>query len=266
MYTKTSFHNAEIALKTLQFYFADKSIQGQAQVVVPKSISLNSAAHYRYLFYSCLLDYGTKSKVLHKNLLQLYEQHPDLFLPTYIIETYSNDYTSLADLLRSYTHVRYPNECAKRWIDLSMLLHTKWQDNPWEMFKGKSTYHEFKEAISQVKGLGQKTGGFLLRMLIDNKMLISSDGIAEIPIDRHDVDLSIWLGVISGFTADEIKKSKKIIKLLSDTWVQAANSLSMSPSLADRYLWIIGSEFCACKNCAQCPINQLCNRKEDMYK
>lgn len=266
MNIKINFYNAEIALKTMRFYFASKSIHGQAQVIVPGSIASHSAAHYRYLFYSCLLDYGMKSSVLHENLLQLYEHHPEFFLPGYIIEAYSNDHVGLANLLRSYTHVRYPNECAKRWIDLSILLHTKWQDDPHEMFKGKSTYNEFKEAISQVKGLGQKTGGFLLRMLIDNEMLKSSDGIAEIPIDRHDVDLSIWLGVISGFTSDEIKKSKKMIKLLSDTWVKAANNLSISPSLADRYLWIIGSEFCASRNCVHCPINQLCNRKGSMRK
>lgn len=259
---KPNFHNAETGLKAMHSYFASKSIQGQAQVVVPPSIELHSAAHYRFLFYSCLLDYGMRSRVLHENLLLLYEQHPYLFSPSYIMNNYSDTHVGLAALLRSYTHVRYPNECARRWIGLSILLHTNWNDDPQEMFKGKSTYYEYKEAINQVKGLGQKTGGFLLRMLIDNEMLKPSDGIAEIPIDRHDVDLSIWLGVLSGFTSDEIKRSKNLIKLLSDTWVQAANHLSISPSLADRYLWIIGSEFCVSRNCVYCPIKQLCKRRE----
>lgn len=262
METKTNLNNAENGLKAMHTYFADKDIQGQAQIVVPASIELYSATHYRYLFYSCLLNYGMKSSVLHENLVHLYEKRSNLFLPGYIIETYSNDYVELADILRSYIHVRYPNECAKRWIGLSTILHTQYQDNPQEMFKGKSTYYEFKESISKIKGLGQKTGGLLLRMLIDNDMLKSIDGIAEIPIDRHDVDLCIWLGVISGFTADEIKKSKKIVKLLSDTWVQAANNLSISPSLADQYLWIIGSELCTSKSCVYCPLNHLCKRKE----
>lgn len=229
---------------------------------MPKSIELRSAEHYRYLFYSCLLNYGIKSTTLHENLRHLYEQYLDLFSPNYIVEFYPNCYTELADILRSYIHVRYPNECAKRWIDLSTILHTQYHDNPQEMFIGKSTYYEFKKSISQIKGLGQKTGGLLLRMLIDNDMLKSSDGIAEIPIDRHDVDLCIWLNVISDFTADEIKKSKKIIKLLSDIWVQAANNLSISPSLADQYLWAIGSDYCTSRNCVNCPLHHLCKRKE----
>lgn len=262
MNIKINPNNAEIGLKAMHIYFTDKNIQGQAQVIVPASIELFSAAHYRFLFYSCLLDFGVKSNVLHENMLHLYKQRPNLFLPSYIFEVYSDDYTELATILRSYTHVRYPNECAKRWINLSRILHTQWQDNPQEMFRGQSTYHEFKETISLIKGLGQKTGGFLLRMLIDNEMLKSNDGIAEIPIDRHDIDLSIWLKIILEFTADEIKSSKKIIKLLSDTWVQAANKLAISPSLADRYLWIIGSEFCTSKKCVLCPLSHLCKRKE----
>ena len=262
MEIKTNLINAEIGLRAMHAFFANKNIQEQAQVVIPNSIELRSVEHYRYLFYSCLLNYGMKSTTLHENLRHLYEQYSHLFSPNYIVELYSNSYTELAAILRSYIHVRYPNECAKRWIDLSTLLHTQYHDNPKEMFIDKSTYYEFKKSISQIKGLGQKTGGLLLRMLIDNDMLKSSDGIAEIPIDRHDVDLCIWLDVISNCTADEIKKSKKIIKQLSDIWVQAANNLSISPSLADQYLWVIGSDFCTSRNCVHCPIPHLCNRKE----
>ncbi len=257
-----SLKNAETCLNILHNYFSDKNIEGQAQVVLPKSIIPNSKVHYQYLFYSCLLNYGMKSTSLHKNMIYLYEQYPNVFSPGYVVEKYSKDYTDLADVLRSYVHVRYPNECAKRWIGLSEVLHLKYNDNPKEMFRDKSTYNDYKKSISQIKGLGQKTGGLLLRILIDNNMLSPIDGITEIPIDRHDIDLCIWLNVISNFTADEIRKNTKIIKALSDVWVQAANNLSISPSLADQYLWIIGSEFCASKKCIHCPVFDLCNRME----
>lgn len=262
MEMKINLYNAELSLKVMHTYFVNKDIQKQTQITVPKSIILYSATHYCYLFYNCLINYGIKSNILHENLLRLYEQRPNLFSPSYIMETYSINYEELAKILRSNIHVRYPNECAKRWIGLSTILHTQYQDNPKEMFKGKSKYYEFKNAISKIKGFGQKTGGLLLRMLIDNDMLKPIDGIQEIPIDRHDIDLCIWLGIISGLTADEIKKSQKTIKLLSDTWIKAANNFYISPSLADQYLWIIGSEFCTLKNCVHCPINHLCNRKE----
>lgn len=259
---KVNLDNAQNSLAIMHTYFSDKNIEGQAQVPIPASIMPFSAAHYRYLFYSCLLNYGVKSSVLHQNMLAFYETHPNLFLPNCVIQKYSNNYSELADLLRTHIHVRYPNECAKRWVGLSEILHTKYDDNPQKMFVKRTTYSELKDAISQIKGLGQKTGGLLLRMLIDTNMIQSVDGITEIPIDRHDVDICIWLEVITKINADEIKKSKKTIKMLSDVWVQAANNLSISPSLADQYLWIIGSQFCVSSNCSICPIRSQCKRKE----
>ena len=112
-----------------------------------------------------------------------------------------------------------------------------------------------------LNGFGQKTGGLLLRILIDEGLINPIDGIAEIPIDRHDIDLCVWLEVISNITSDEIKKNKKVIKLLSDTWVTAAKQLSISPSLADQYLWIIGSQFCSKSQCEVCPLSNDCVKK-----
>lgn len=262
MEIKANIDNAQKSLEIMHTYFGSRNIEGQAQVPIPKSIIPFSDAHYRYLFYSCLLNYGVKSSTLHNNMLLFYDSHPSLFLPGWVTEKYFNDYSELADLLRSHIHVRYPNECAKRWVGLSDILHSKYDDDPRALFAKKTTYGEFKAAISQIKGLGQKTGGLLLRMLIDANMIQSADGIAEIPIDRHDVDICIWLEVITKFSADEIKKNKKLIKMLSDAWVQAANNLSISPSLADQYLWIIGSQFCVSSKCQICPLQSLCKRKE----
>lgn len=253
-----NFNNAEKSLEVLHTFFANQEIQKQAQITLPKSIKPFSTDHYLYLFYSCLINYGMKSSTLHENLLKFYEHSPEYFVPSNIVHKYSYSYFHLAELLRLNIHVRYPNECARRWLALSVILNSQYNGNPQEMFKDKTTYYEFKEEISKIKGFGQKTGGLLLRMLIDNKMLNPIDGISEIPIDRHDIDLSIWLRVIAGATADEIKRNNKLIKSLSDTWVEASNKLLISPSLADQYLWIIGSQFCTSQRCFACPLKGLC--------
>ncbi len=255
--------NASVCLKKMHEYFSTIDINTQATVMLPSKVEYGSENHYRYLFYSCLLNYGMKSSLLHKNLITLYEQMPFLFSPEYIYKNYDGDYNSLAEVLRSYVHVRYPNQCAKNWFFLSEILHTQYHDNPKALFADGNTYHDFQTAIFKLKGFGQKTGGLLLRILIDNNLLSPIDGIAEIPIDRHDIDLCIWLGVIFNITADEVKKNKKVIKLLSDTWVTVSKNLSISPSLADQYLWIIGSQFCAKKKCNICPLHNECIRNKD---
>ncbi len=37
------------------------------------------------MFYSCLLDYGMRSKIYHKNLVDTYEKYPNIFDPNYAI-------------------------------------------------------------------------------------------------------------------------------------------------------------------------------------
>lgn len=256
-------NNAELSLKKMRQYFSDKNIDKEATVTLPKEIIHGSELHYRYLFYSCLVNYGVNSVLLHKNLISLYEQKELMFSPQYICETYADNYDSLTDILRSFLHLRYPNQCAKNWFCLSSTLHNQYHDNPKELFTNKNSYYEFQEAICNLKGFGQKTGGFLLRILIENDLLQPIDGIAEIPIDRHDIDLSIWLGVVSNITSDEIKKSKKVIKQLSNTWVMVSTKNSISPSLTDRYLWIIGSQLCSKKQCDICPLQEECRRGQE---
>lgn len=258
--------NAKASLLKMHQYFSEMDITTQATVLLPKGIEHGSEMHFRYLFYSCLLNYGMKSSVLHENLAKLYEQMPSLFSPQYICEIYADNCDSLAEILRSFVHVRYPNQCAKNWCSLSNILHTQYHDNPKELFLGRNTYHDFQSAIFTVKGFGQKTGGLLLRVLIDNDLLNPVDGIAEIPIDRHDIDLCVWLGVVSNITPDEVKKSKKVIELLSKTWVEVSNKLSVSPSLADQYLWIIGSQFCTKNQCGLCPLRDMCKRSNKMQE
>ena len=253
---------AELSLKKMHQYFSVREIAEQAQVKLPQNIEKLSPQHYCYLFFSCLANYGMKSSVLHENLCLLYEHKPELFAPAYIVSTYANKLSDLATILKSNVHIRYPNECTKRWFALSEILHSHYNDDPKEMFANKNKYDEFKSVISQIKGFGQKTGGLLLRMLIDNDMLSSIDGITEIPIDRHDIDLCVWLEVITNITSDEIKKSKKIISALSAAWVEASNKMEISPSITDQYLWIIGSQFCTSQSCTSCPLKEVCIHKE----
>lgn len=258
--------NAKRSLIIMNNFFLKNKDLKMSNIILPSSIKRGSMEHCKYLFYSCMLNYGIKSKVLHENLQLLYEENPCLFNPKYVLDIYKNNKCKLADLLRSKIHVRYPNQSAKNWINLSKIILSKYNGNLDEIFKNKQTYSEYQSAIFELDGFGQKTGGLLLRMLIDEGFVKPIDGIAEIPIDRHDINLCIWLDVINGLTAEEIKKNQKIIGELSKIWVNVSNEFKISPSTTDQYLWIIGSKFCSKYQCNTCPLNSLCIKKWCNYE
>ena len=112
----TDYYRAKESLKLMNVYFHAKNIEKQAQVILPDGIEKCSQQHYCYLLLSCLVNHSMKSSTLHKNLCSLYENKSEVFSPEQVVATYRNNDSGLAGLFRTYLHVRYPNESAKRWI------------------------------------------------------------------------------------------------------------------------------------------------------
>ena len=113
--------NAKKSLIRMHNYFSKMGTTSKAEVILPERIERGSIEHYKYLFYNCMLNYGMKSSVLHENLMKLYQSNPLLFSPEYICNTYAGNYGALADILRSFVHVRYHNQCAKNSFPLCFL-------------------------------------------------------------------------------------------------------------------------------------------------
>lgn len=63
----------------MQQYFSNKKIDKQATMILTKEIFQGSVLHYRYLFYSCLVNYRENTTFLHKNLISIYEQKALIF-------------------------------------------------------------------------------------------------------------------------------------------------------------------------------------------
>lgn len=40
-----------------------------------------------------------------------------------------------------------------------------------------------------------------------------------------------------------------------------AKDLNFNASIVDRYLWEIGNHFCTKKDCADCPLKNVCRKK-----
>lgn len=221
---------------------------GLASVEFPETITLGTNDYFRYMFYSCLLDYGMRSKVYHKNLINTYRKYPCIFNPKSVSKLSEND---LYDIIINNIHPRYPNVATKKWITLSNELSK--YDNILECLQEISSFEDLDKFIKGIKGYGQKTGGLLIRIIYDSKICNFCDDVTSIPIDRHDIEISYLTNII-----DENKLSNKQIEQLSNMYVKASKESNVNPSDLDKYLWNVGNSFCSIKKCDNCPLNEMC--------
>lgn len=247
------FNKAVICTKALKDYYALK--EDDTEVIYPSTIEKNSYKYVIYIFYSCLLDYGMRSKIYHKNLVHTYKCYPDIFDPKYVVDTYKSNSGELKDIIVNNIHPRYPNVALEKWLNLSEYLN----DNKdlYDKIKVVNSYKDLSEIIMNIKGFGQKTGGLLLRLIYESGIVNFTFSLENIPIDRHDIEISYLNGVVNKNYLNEVE-----ITSLGSTWVKAANKNNLNPALIDRYLWSVGNTFCNSKKCIDCPLNKTCKGKD----
>lgn len=236
-------------ISLLDNYFQNE--ENIAEVEYPSSVVYGSNDYFLYMFYSCLLDYGMRSKIYHQNLIHTYMQYPYIFNPSYVV-TMSEE--ELKDILVHHVHPRYPNVAVKKWIVLSNKLLQ--YDDLIAYLKKLDSFQALDNFIKSIPGYGQKTGGLLIRIIYDSNICNFKYDLEAIPIDRHDIEVSYLTGIV-----DSDKLSQKEIKILSDTYIMVAKDLNFNASIVDRYLWEIGNHFCTKKDCADCPLKNVCRKK-----
>lgn len=238
----------------LKEYFEDKK-EDLAIVEYPDCLEYGSGEWLIYVFYSCLLDYGMRSKVYHQNLVYAYGVVPEIFHPKYVVDNYSEDSSDLLKILKEYVHPRYPNIAVNKWINLSKELAQF--DDLKKKILSLNSFCELNKFIREIKGYGQKTGGLLLRLISEAGICTFTDEIGVIPLDRHDIEICYLSGIIN-----KNKLSGKEIRVLSNKLIEVGRKMGLSPSLVDKYLWEIGNAFCNKKNCFTCPIKGICKGKK----
>lgn len=237
-------------VKRLDEYF--KNDREIANIDYPSNIKYGTNMYLLYMFYSCLLDYGMRSIIYHKNLVNTYNNYPNIFNPNIVINM---DYDSLKDIIINNVHPRYPNVAVDKWINLSNVLAN--YDNIYDYLSNIKSFDKLNSFIKSIKGYGQKTGGLLIRIICDAHICKFSE-VACIPIDRHDIEISYLTGVINSK-----KVNSKDIENISNTYVSASKKLGISPSDIDKYLWEIGNSFCNKRDCINCPLNVYCLNYHD---
>lgn len=237
-----------LVVKALDEYF--KVQKNVAEIEYPSEITYKSNEYFIYMFYSCLLDYGMRSKLYHCNLTETYKVYPEIFKPSYVIKM---EEEKLKEIIVKHIHPRYPNVAVKKWIELSKKLAS--YDSILDFLREIKSMDELEKIIKGVKGFGQKTGGLLIRIICDSDICGFNSNVLSIPIDRHDIEISYLVGIISykNISSSEIKK-------LSDYYVKAGEELGVNPSDVDKYLWEVGNSFCNKKECSLCPLNSYCKK------
>ncbi len=233
---------AKVCTGKIKDYF--NSIEEIANVEIPNNIKLGTNKQILYIFYSCLLDYGMRSKIYHSNLINTYKKYKEIFNPSYVVKTFKNNKEKLLNIIKENIHPRYPNIALKKWLKLSEFLDTNYpNDKLIQKIVSLQSYKGLYNFITNIKGFGQKTGGLLLRLIFESGICHFNDELQYIPIDRHDVEIS-YLNVV----IDKQSLNNEELKMLGNVWINAAKENNISACDIDKYLWIIGNNLCKKKN------------------
>lgn len=245
---KIDYDKCKIVIENLHCYFSTN--MNLSTIEYPSDIKYGTNKYFIYMFYSCLLDYGMKSKLYHTNLSNTYNNHPEIFIPESVINI---DEKVLKEIIINNIHSRYPNIALKKWLILSNELSK--YPNIIKILRDLKSFNELIKFIVSLKSYGQKTGGLLARIIVDSKVCNFEEKMQSIPIDRHDIEISYLTDIINSKTL-----SNKEIKKLSDCYVKVGNELNINPSEIDKYLWEVGNTYCNKKRCIECPLNIYCKK------
>lgn len=252
---KTPYNKTLYCLELMHQYFSKESVNSLAKIEYPSSLKYGSEKWLIYVFYSCLLDYGMRSKLYHQNLIYTYNKYPNIFNPKYIVEYFqSENEEQLLSIIKDNIHPRYPNVALQKWLHLSCEL-SKYKSLI-DKVKEFESFEELNTFIKNIKGYGQKTGGLLLRAIQEANICNFNEEMNTIPLDRHDIEISFLNEIISCK-----QLSQKQIENLSTLWIKCGKELGISPILVDKYLWEIGNQFCNGKKCMFCPLKSTCKTK-----
>ncbi len=248
-----NFKNALRCITVLKEYFDTVDSEELANVATPNLV-IGSEEWLCYIFYSCLLDYGMKSKLYHANLINTYQKHLEIFNPNYVVEHFDTDREELLQIMKSNIHPRYPNVSLKKWMNLSKKISSV---SLADIIKSFQNIEDLNFFIKEIGEYGQKTGGLLTRLIVESKILSFSEELTFIPLDRHDIEISYYNGI-----SNSKKLNAKEIEELSNCWIEVGKKIGVSPTLVDKYLWEVGNKFCSKKKCVACPLKDTCKKND----
>ncbi|MDE6292952.1 MAG: hypothetical protein K2L98_04650, partial [Bacilli bacterium] len=120
----------------------------------------------------------------------------------------------------------------------------------------KMNLEELEKFIKSIGGFGQKTGGLLIRLIVEAKIINYKSDLNFIPIDRHDIEISYLNGIV-----EKCDLNEQEIRTLSDSLIKCGHDLGIDAGTVDKYLWNVGNAFCNKLDCLNCPLMKNCRTK-----
>ena len=189
----------------------------------------------RFILFSTSVDYGMKSPILYRGMLNLLMDNPNALEYSYLSKIQQSD---LAKLLKNYLHLRWPNDASRYFIENAHILKNKYNDNPLAIYR-TSKGQEVIDRLKKFYGFGKKTTFLCFRATL-NVLRLQYPDVNELsmPIDRHKLKFTYLLGYIN----KQDFLNKKIDKV-SNVWINACNNVGISWLEFDRAFWIFSRWF-----------------------
>lgn len=153
---------------------------------LPRKLQTGTREHALFLFALCYwMRGGIKSHTATRQLAQLYDASPSIFLPESVSSLTS---AQLAVDFRGVGLGFNADEIADAWLDNLRKLAEKWTGDPRNLFAGITTYEEACERIQNRRGNGFR--GFQEKMVSMLTYFFMDAGIVDrwhfpIPVDFH---------------------------------------------------------------------------------
>ncbi len=196
---------------------------------VPQSLPDREKA--MFIFLTTSVDYGMKSPVLYKGMLELIKEYP-WFLDPQRLSHVSNQ--EIIYLVRKFLHLRWPQNATRYYKENAKKLVLKYQGNPINIFK-KIYAKRVVEELKTFLGFGSKTTYLAFRATVNIFKLTYKDiDDVGMPIDRHKLRATYYWGFIT-----EEDFAKRNIHKVANIWITACKNTQISWLEFDRAFWIL---------------------------
>ncbi|MEQ8221692.1 MAG: hypothetical protein ABRQ37_05280 [Candidatus Eremiobacterota bacterium] len=267
MILNIDYERAELVVSRLQISFTKRTgllreVENLIENQLPDGVKRLSKEHALFLFYVIPNDYNMRSELLYERAKKLFKFNSPLFESAYILKHYKNEEDpDLITATAKYLGTRYPKETAKRWYINSEKLLKCFDGDPRNLFRSSSNATLLLNKIKTFRGYGDKTGGLLLRAVINLKFSEVTE-LYEVPqpVDIHDSRIAFYTRIImvdANHKEDEINYydyRKNVAEILLKT----CKTLKVQWLDVDQALWLIGSRGCVKKRCSLCPLLDVC--------
>lgn len=186
------------------------------------------------LSYGCMLDFNRNASRMWANIEDVYNDNPEIFNPTLVVENYSKE--KLSDILSEYGF-RYPNRDSKGWFENSKIIYERYSKDWNNLIKKSGKDGErLCNLIKQEDFIflsGDKLCPFYVKTVHTFHTELSNIWNIPIPVDVHVRNVTMEI------SEEKIENDQEI----RNYWRRKGKNYNIDPTYIDTALWLIGNNW-----------------------